>query len=69
MVALLAGNVGHRLAGCGVENHRVRRAGNVEQPVLGIDGQVVPAARPSDMEGLAELIRANLPRGPELQRT
>ena len=43
VVALLAGDVRHRFAGVGVENHGVGRARNVKQLVLGIDGQVVPA--------------------------
>ena len=62
VVTLLAGNVGHRLAGNSIENHRVGRAGNVKKSVVGIDGKIVPAARPTDMESLTDLIGANLCR-------
>ena len=58
VVAFLAGDVGHGFAGASVENHRVCRAWNIEEFVLGIDGQVVPAAFASNMKSLGDMIGA-----------
>ena len=56
VVPPLAGDVGHGLAAGGVKHHRVGAAGDVEQLLLGIDGQVVPAASAADVEGLGDAI-------------
>ena len=67
MVVLLPGDVGDRLPGIGVDDHRVGAPRNVESVILGVQGDVVHAAvaanvkcvfdRPGTLRGSAEAKR------------